>query len=52
MFFCDSCATRNGWPQSLFASYGKYEECGGIRECSDVPSKYLNFDRSRDVKGA
>lgn len=41
MFFCETCEDENGWPNSLFKSFGKCEICGNRAACSDVPSKYL-----------
>lgn len=41
MFFCESCATRNDWPQSIFKSYGACEICDTVTECNDDPSRYL-----------
>jgi hypothetical protein len=41
MFYCDPCAVRRGWPQTIFRSDGHCECCGHARECSDLPSKYL-----------
>ncbi len=41
MFFCVKCEVKNGWPNSIFKSYGRCEMCGKSAECNDVPSKYL-----------
>jgi hypothetical protein len=41
MFFCDSCAEKNGWWQSLGRSYGPCEVCGVKRLCNDVPSSLM-----------
>jgi hypothetical protein len=41
MFFCKTCETENGWPNSIFKSVGNCEMCGIYAPCNDVPSKYL-----------
>jgi hypothetical protein len=41
MFYCDECAEKNGYPQSIIRSHGPCECCGKIRDCSDVPSSNL-----------
>lgn len=41
MFYCDSCAEKNGWWQSFGQSYGPCEVCGVKRLCNDVPSSLL-----------
>jgi hypothetical protein len=41
MFYCDRCAKRKCWPNSLFKSYGKCEICRRLASCNDTPSSYL-----------
>jgi hypothetical protein len=41
MFFCDSCADKNGWWQSLGRSYGPCEVCKEKALCNEVPSSLL-----------
>ena len=41
MFFCDLCANKNKWPDSIMKSEGPCEMCGKRALCNDVPSKYL-----------
>lgn len=41
MFYCNECAVKYGYPESLGKSIGKCECCDSIAECNDTPSKYL-----------
>lgn len=41
MFFCDTCAEKNKWPQSWSKSGGRCEVCGKTAVCNDIPSKEL-----------
>lgn len=42
MFYCTSCAEKNGWPLStLHVSYGRCEICRETDICNDVPSRLL-----------
>jgi len=41
MFYCDECAEKNGYPQSIIRSIGPCELCGRIADCSDMPSSSL-----------
>jgi hypothetical protein len=41
MFYCEPCREKNNWPGIIKVSYGKCEECGGIRGCYDVPTAAL-----------
>ena len=43
MFICESCV-KNNYKNDFFApipSRGKCESCGQIKDCMDIPSKYL-----------
>lgn len=41
MFYCDPCAKKNDWPETLFRSRGPCEVCGKVASCNDLPSKSL-----------
>lgn len=41
MFYCDSCAIKNGWNMTLFKSMGPCEVCNETKACSDLPCKKL-----------
>lgn len=41
MFYCDDCAEKNGYPQSIIRSVGPCEVCGKVDVCSDMPSSNL-----------
>jgi hypothetical protein len=41
MFYCDDCAEKNGYPQSIIRSVGPCECCGKVAVCSDMPSSNL-----------
>lgn len=41
MFFCDPCAKKRNWPQSISKSHGVCEICDITARCNDVPSSAL-----------
>ena len=43
MFYCQECATRNGWPDyyGLPVSRGPCEVCNTVSACFDMPSRSL-----------
>lgn len=41
MFYCNVCAEKNKWPQSISKSQGKCECCGAVALCNDVKSADL-----------
>jgi hypothetical protein len=41
MFYCNDCAKKNGYPESICKSVGTCELCGKIALCSDRPSSSL-----------
>jgi len=41
MFFCDFCANKRNWPESMSKSYGVCEICDITARCNDVPSSAL-----------
>lgn len=41
MFYCDLCAHKRKWPESMGKSYGRCEVCGDTRACNDRPSSTL-----------
>jgi hypothetical protein len=41
VFFCDPCAKRKDWPESMFKSVGPCEVCGNTRMCNEVHSGAL-----------
>lgn len=50
MFYCDPCRETNGWPESMFKSFGPCEECGQSSRCNEVASSVLaTWDAARDV---
>lgn len=48
MFYCEKCAKKNEWPETVFKSYGKCECCDKVAECNDMPSRYLPNPRERN----
>lgn len=46
MFFCNPCATKREWPQSMFKSRGKCEICNEIAVCNDIPSSNLPLPKN------
>jgi hypothetical protein len=49
MFYCDDDAKRNGWPLTLFRSYGRCEVCRGIADCNSLPSSMLPDPTSKET---
>jgi len=44
MFYCNDCAEKNGYPETLSKSFGKCEICGNNASCNDCPtSKLINY---------
>lgn len=41
MFYCDECAEKNGWPNTLFKSIGPCELCGKRTLCNERKSSEL-----------
>jgi len=43
MFYCQQCATTNGWPFDdwMGLSRGPCEICHTVAECADIPSSSL-----------
>jgi hypothetical protein len=44
MFYCESCAKKNGWPWDWYlspASRGPCEVCGKVSVCADVHHSFL-----------
>jgi hypothetical protein len=41
MFYCNNCAEKNGYPESIGKSLGMCECCGKVAECNDRPSSSL-----------
>ena len=41
MFYCEGCAKKNDWPESIFKSRGPCEVCGKVCACNDIPSSAL-----------
>lgn len=41
MFYCDECAKKKGWPESMFRSRGPCEVCGETKVCSSRKSSLL-----------
>lgn len=41
MFFCDECAVKKSWPQSVNLVNHVCEVCGKETQCNDVPSEKL-----------
>jgi hypothetical protein len=41
MFYCDDCATKNGWPETYSKSKGLCEVCRKPAICNDRPSSSL-----------
>lgn len=42
MFYCDPCADKHNWPQTMFKSLGTCEMCGAKQQvCNDTPSSRL-----------
>lgn len=41
MFYCQACADRNGYPETMFKSEGPCEVCGTVAVCNERASKDL-----------
>lgn len=41
MFYCEDCAKRKGWPESMFRSRGTCEICKKRAVCFEVKSSFL-----------
>lgn len=41
MFYCERCAAKRGWPETLFQSRGSCEICGETAICNSRRSKDL-----------
>lgn len=41
MFYCDPCAEKLGWPDSIGKSHGPCEICGKVTTCNDRPCSTL-----------
>lgn len=41
MFYCDRCAKRNSWPETMARSEGPCEICGRTAMCNDRPAHML-----------
>ena len=52
MFFCDDCARRHGWPESMFRSRGACESCGVTAVCNEVASALLPVSDARPPQAA
>jgi hypothetical protein len=51
MFICQTCLIESTGPETpfYFASCGRCEDCGEIRECADAPSSWL-AERAREYR--
>jgi hypothetical protein len=47
MFYCDPCAKKKKWPESVAKSKGPCEVCGRDAYCNDVPASKLPQRRGR-----
>jgi hypothetical protein len=43
MFFCDECAVKKSWPQSVNLVKHVCEVCGKEAQCNEVPNEKLNI---------
>ncbi len=51
MFYCNKCAEKLGYPETIFKSVGNCEICGSRAECNDRPSSSLPIPRkTRKIK--
>lgn len=41
MFYCEECARKHDWPESIMKSLGPCEMCERVRPCNNVPSTRL-----------
>lgn len=41
MFYCNDCAKKNGYPETVFKSDGKCECCEKVRPCNEMKSSLL-----------
>ena len=41
MFYCDECARRKRWPETVTTSRGPCEICGRTAVCNEMPSRLL-----------
>lgn len=48
MFYCDPCAKKYEWPETLTISYGPCEMCDKTAACNEMPSRLLPEPRRRN----
>jgi len=49
MFYCNECAEKNGYPESIRKSVGNCELCGKHANCNDIPSSELPLPKEQKV---
>jgi hypothetical protein len=42
MFYCNKCRDVNGYPETLFRSYGPCEICGDTAQCNEAHHDAIN----------
>jgi hypothetical protein len=45
MFYCDDCATKQGWHKTVRKSLGPCEICDELAACNDLPSALLTSEK-------
>lgn len=50
MFYCDPCAERLGYPQTMSKSRGRCECCDTMAVCNDRPSSLLPWPKTMSVE--
>jgi hypothetical protein len=49
MFYCNDCAKKNGYPETIFKSGGKCECCGSKAVCNEMPSSKLPLPKKQGL---
>ncbi len=49
MFYCDNCANKYEYPETLSKSYGSCEVCREQAICNDRPSRLLPMPKPQPV---
>ena len=48
MFYCNECAKKYGYPETMFKSQGPCECCQEVKVCNDTPSRFLPSVKKED----
>jgi hypothetical protein len=50
MFYCNKCAAKYEYPETLFKSVGICECCGKEAVCNDMKSSLLSMPKKKKLK--